>query len=146
MVTQTPLEGWGVATAAGETVALDLAVSDALRAEGWAREVVRLVQDARKSDGLQVSDRIELRWATPDEDLAAALAAHGELIAGRCWRCPSGPVRDRATRPVPGTSTPTTIWGCGSGSRSAAEPDAAQAGGRGARGAEARGGPTVSRS
>ena len=65
VVTQTPLEGWGVATAAGETVALDLAVSDALRAEGWAREVVRLIQDARKSDGLQVSDRIELRWATP---------------------------------------------------------------------------------
>ena len=82
VVTQTPLEGWGVATAAGETVALDLAVSDALRAEGWAREVVRLVQDARKSDGLQVSDRIELRWATPDGDLAAALSAHGELIAG----------------------------------------------------------------
>ena len=34
VVTQTPLEGWGVATAAGETVALDLAVSDSLRAEG----------------------------------------------------------------------------------------------------------------
>src|SRR6202020_1598427 len=42
VVTQTPLEGWGVATAAGETVALDLAVSDALRAEGWAGEAARL--------------------------------------------------------------------------------------------------------
>jgi len=82
VVTQTPLEGWGVATAGGETVALDLAVSDELRAEGWAREVVRLIQDARKTDGLQVSDRIELRWATAQADLAAALAEHGELIAG----------------------------------------------------------------
>ena len=91
VVTQTPLEGWGVATAAGETVALDLAVSDTLRAEGWAREVVRLVQDARKSDGLQVSDRIELRWATPDGDLAAALAAHGELIAGEVLAVAFGP-------------------------------------------------------
>jgi isoleucyl-tRNA synthetase len=91
VVTQTPLEGWGVATAAGETVALDLAVSDALRAEGWAREVVRLVQDARKSDGLQVSDRIELRWATSDADLAAALAAHGELIAGEVLAVSFGP-------------------------------------------------------
>jgi isoleucyl-tRNA synthetase len=91
VVTQTPLEGWGVATAAGETVALDLAVSDTLRAEGWAREVVRLIQDARKSDGLQVSDRIELRWATPDSDLAAALAAHGELIAGEVLAVTFGP-------------------------------------------------------
>jgi isoleucyl-tRNA synthetase len=91
VVTQTPLEGWGVATAAGETVALDLAVSDALRAEGWAREVVRLVQDARKSDGLQVSDRIELRWATSDADLAAALTAHGELIAGEVLAVSFGP-------------------------------------------------------
>jgi isoleucyl-tRNA synthetase len=91
VVTQTPLEGWGVATAAGETVALDLAVSDALRAEGWAREVVRLVQDARKSDGLQVSDRIELRWATPDEELAAALEAHGELIASEVLAVSFGP-------------------------------------------------------
>ena len=91
VVTQTPLEGWGVATAAGETVALDLTVSDTLRAEGWAREVVRLVQDARKSDGLQVSDRIELRWATPDGDLAAALSAHGELIAGEVLAVSFGP-------------------------------------------------------
>ena len=91
VVTQTPLEGWGVATAAGETVALDLAVSDSLRAEGWAREVVRLIQDARKSSGLDVSDRIELRWATPDADLAAALTAHGELIAGEVLAVSFGP-------------------------------------------------------
>jgi len=91
VVTQTPLEGWGVATAAGETVALDLAVSDSLRAEGWAREVVRLIQDARKSSGLDVSDRIELRWATPDADLAAALTTHGELIAGEVLAVAFGP-------------------------------------------------------
>ena len=91
VVTQTPVAGWGVATAAGETVALDLAVSDSLRAEGLAREVVRLVQDARKSSGLDVSDRIELRWATPDADLAAALTAHGELIAGEVLALAFGP-------------------------------------------------------
>jgi isoleucyl-tRNA synthetase len=101
VVTQTPLEGWGVATAAGETVALDLAVSDALRAEGWAREVVRLIQDARKSDGLQVSDRIELRWATPDEELAAALSAHGELIAGEVLAVSFGPGEGSGDGPGP---------------------------------------------
>jgi isoleucyl-tRNA synthetase len=82
VVTQTPLSGWGVASGGGETVALDLAVSDALRAEGYAREVVRLIQDARKSAGLIVSDRIVVRWASPDPDLAAALEAHGAFIAG----------------------------------------------------------------
>jgi isoleucyl-tRNA synthetase len=82
VVTQTPLSGWGVASAGGETVALDLAVSDALRAEGYAREVVRLIQDARKSSGLAVSDRIVVRWAASDPDLAAAVAAHAAVIAG----------------------------------------------------------------
>jgi isoleucyl-tRNA synthetase len=80
IITQVPRSGWSVATEGGETVALDVAISPELRREGLAREVVRLVQDARKADGLDVRDRIWLRWATADPDLAAALAEHGELI------------------------------------------------------------------
>ena len=91
VVTQTPLKGWGVATAGGETVALDLSVSDELRAEGLAREVVRLIQEARKSDGLEVTDRIAVRWSADDASLAAALAAHGELIAGEVLAVSFGP-------------------------------------------------------
>ena len=53
-----------------------------LSGEGLAREVIRLVQDARKADGLDVSDRITLRWAAADPELAAALTEHGQLIAG----------------------------------------------------------------
>jgi isoleucyl-tRNA synthetase len=82
VVTQTPLEGWGVATAGGETVALDLEVTDALRSEGYAREVIRLIQEARKASGLKVSDRIVVRWAASDAGLAAVLAEHGPAIAG----------------------------------------------------------------
>ncbi len=82
IVTQTPLEGWGVAVAGGDTVALDLAVTPSLRAEGLAREVVRRIQEARKASGLAVTDRISLRWSAGDAELAAALAAHGPLIAG----------------------------------------------------------------
>jgi isoleucyl-tRNA synthetase len=82
IVTQTPLAGWGVATADGETVALDLTVSAELRAEGSAREVIRLIQDARRSDGLDVSDRIRLVWESADADLATVLASRGPLIAG----------------------------------------------------------------
>jgi isoleucyl-tRNA synthetase len=91
IVTQTPLEGWGVATAGGETVALDLLVSASLRAEGWAREVVRLIQEARKNDGLDVTDRIALRWSAADPELALALAEHGEMIAGEVLAVSFGP-------------------------------------------------------
>ena len=66
IVTQTPRSGWAVAADGGETVALDVTITPELRREGLAREVVRLVQDARKSDGLNVSDRIWLRWSTDD--------------------------------------------------------------------------------
>ena len=91
VVTQTPLEGWGVASAGGETVALDLAVSAALRFEGYAREVVRLIQEARKASGLDVSDRIVVRWTTADPDLAAALDEHGATIAGEVLAVSFGP-------------------------------------------------------
>jgi isoleucyl-tRNA synthetase len=81
IVTQTPRAGWAVATDAGETVAIDTTVTAELHREGLAREVIRLVQDARKNDGLDVTDRISLRWAADDPDLAAALTEHAALIA-----------------------------------------------------------------
>ncbi|HEV2451091.1 MAG TPA: isoleucine--tRNA ligase [Streptosporangiaceae bacterium] len=82
IVTQTPRSGWAVATDAGETVALEVALTPELRREGLAREVVRLVQDERKNAGLDVSDRIMLWWEAADAELSAALAEHGPLIAG----------------------------------------------------------------
>jgi isoleucyl-tRNA synthetase len=62
-----------VQTAHGETVALDLEVTPPLRRSGLVREAVRLVQDARKAAGLEVSDRIELWWAAEPGELAEAL-------------------------------------------------------------------------
>jgi isoleucyl-tRNA synthetase len=53
-------QGFAVSREGGEVVALDLSVSDDLRRRGLAREVVRLLQDLRKSSGLDVSDRITL--------------------------------------------------------------------------------------
>lgn len=46
-----------------------------------AREVVRTLQEGRKSAGLDVSDRIEVWWESDDDDLQAAMAVHGEAIA-----------------------------------------------------------------
>jgi isoleucyl-tRNA synthetase len=81
VVTETPKEGWAVVTDAGETVALDLELTPELRRAGLAREVVRLVQDARKTSGFDVTDRVALRWQA-DGELADALREHADLVAG----------------------------------------------------------------
>ncbi|HZB47640.1 MAG TPA: class I tRNA ligase family protein, partial [Mycobacteriales bacterium] len=82
VVTETPRSGWAVAADAGETVALDLTVTPELRRAGLAREVVRLVQDARKAAGLEVTDRIALTWSATSPEVAAALREHGAAVAG----------------------------------------------------------------
>ena len=74
-------EGWGVASDGGLTVALDLEVSDDLLREGQAREVVRAVQDARRTAGLEVSDRIELAISATG-DVAASVTAFRDYVAG----------------------------------------------------------------
>jgi isoleucyl-tRNA synthetase len=93
IVTQTPRVGWAVATdpGSGETVALDVTITPELRREGLAREVVRLIQEARKNDGLDVTDRISLRWSASDPELAAALTEHAQLIAGEVLAVEYGP-------------------------------------------------------
>ena len=97
-MTQTPRAGWAVATGGGETVAIDTTVSPELQREGLAREFVRLVADARKNDGLEVTDRIWLRWSADDPEVAAALTEHAGLIAVRCSRSTSGRSGRRARR------------------------------------------------
>jgi isoleucyl-tRNA synthetase len=99
VVTQKPRSGWAVAADAGETVALDVTLTPQLRREGLAREIVRLVQDARKTDGLDVSDRIWLRWRTDDAELAAALTEHGALISAEVLAVDYGPLRPAGQSP-----------------------------------------------
>jgi isoleucyl-tRNA synthetase len=62
-------------------VALDTELTPELVAEGTAREVVRAIQDLRKSAGLAVEDRIELWLDSPEEDTLAALRTHADFIA-----------------------------------------------------------------
>lgn len=64
----------------GETVALDLELDHELRLAGLAREAIRVIQEARKSSGLDISDRITLSW-TATGPLADALQTHEALIA-----------------------------------------------------------------
>ena len=80
-LTQEVAEGYGVASDGGVTVALALEMTPELRREGLARELVRMIQDARKAGDLDVSDRIDLGVETAGA-LAEALAAHRDDIAG----------------------------------------------------------------
>jgi isoleucyl-tRNA synthetase len=82
VVTETPRSGWAVAADAGETVALDLTVTPQLRRAGIAREVVRLVQEARKASGLEVTDRIALTWSASEPEVAEAVREHAAAMAG----------------------------------------------------------------
>jgi isoleucyl-tRNA synthetase len=66
-----------------------------LRREGLAREVIRLVQDARKADGLDVSDRIALWWAAENPELGVALAEHGQFIADEVLATRFGPAAEK---------------------------------------------------
>jgi isoleucyl-tRNA synthetase len=68
-----------VASAGSDTVALDLQLDDELRAAGIVRELVRSVQDARKSTGLEVTDRIELWWSAPEPAASAVRSGAGLL-------------------------------------------------------------------
>lgn len=64
----------------GDEVRLDTALTPELTREGLMRDVVRLVQSARKAAGLQVDDRITLALHTDDEDVRQAIAEHTETI------------------------------------------------------------------
>jgi isoleucyl-tRNA synthetase len=70
-----------VKEAGGRFVALDPHLTPELRAEGVARELVSRIQRLRKSEGLAVSDRIQL-WLWGAEELEEAARTHKEWIAG----------------------------------------------------------------
>jgi len=79
-ITMKPLEGYQVEREGSHAVALELEIDDALRREGWARDMVRAIQLARQDAGLQVSDRIELTL-DGDSELLDAARQHQAYIA-----------------------------------------------------------------
>jgi isoleucyl-tRNA synthetase len=59
-ITSKDIEGWLVANEGSYTVALDVTITEDLRKEGIARELVNRIQNARKDSGLEVTDKIKL--------------------------------------------------------------------------------------
>jgi len=81
IVTMRPPDGYSVEREGAHAVALDLEIDGELRREGRAREIVHAVQNARKTAGLQVEDRIELALDGAPELIDAA-ATHRDYIMG----------------------------------------------------------------
>ena len=79
VVTEVPKSGWSVSSHDGESVALDLQLTPALIAAGNVREVIRFIQERRKSDGFDISDRISITWNATDEIAAAIDSDKGHI-------------------------------------------------------------------
>jgi isoleucyl-tRNA synthetase len=60
-ITSQDIEGWLVANEGAVTVALDVTISQELREEGIAREIVNRIQNLRKDSGFEVTDRINVK-------------------------------------------------------------------------------------
>ncbi|MBI3430314.1 MAG: isoleucine--tRNA ligase, partial [Actinobacteria bacterium] len=85
IITEQPRSGWTVVSHDGESVALDLTLNDELIAKGQVREVIRYLQEARKNEGFDISDRIHVRYNARAEVILAIVdsSAHiqGEVLA-----------------------------------------------------------------
>jgi isoleucyl-tRNA synthetase len=81
LLTMRAPDGYSVEREGAHAVALDLAIDEDLRREGRSREIVHAVQNARKSAGLQVEDRIEL-VLDGDPALIDAAETHRDYLTG----------------------------------------------------------------
>jgi isoleucyl-tRNA synthetase len=81
ILTMKAPEGYSVEREGAHAVALDLTIDEDLLREGRSREIVHAVQNARKTAGLEVEDRIELALAG-DPALIGAARAHADYIRG----------------------------------------------------------------
>ena len=78
-ITSQDIEGWLVANANGITVALDITITEELKKEGIARELVNRIQNIRKDSGFEVTDRITI-YLQNNETLEQAVKANEEYI------------------------------------------------------------------
>ncbi|MBU2915810.1 isoleucine--tRNA ligase [Reichenbachiella agariperforans] len=74
------IPGWLVASEGGITVALDINLTDELRQEGIARDLVNRIQNLRKDQGLEVQDKIKVSLRSDEEVVTAAVQAFNSYI------------------------------------------------------------------
>ncbi|MBP5715961.1 MAG: isoleucine--tRNA ligase, partial [Bacteroidales bacterium] len=76
------MPGWNVASEGRVTVALDITITEALKCEGVARELIKRIQNYRKTAGFEVTDRIQIRIESNTET-DAAVKQYGDYIASQ---------------------------------------------------------------
>ena len=81
-ITSEDMPGWLVATEGKLTVAMDITVTEELRREGVARELVNRIQNIRKESGFDVTDKIRVTIGR-HEALAGAVESFGDYIAAQ---------------------------------------------------------------
>lgn len=74
------IPGWLVASENGTTVALDITITDELKKEGIARDLVNRIQNLRKDMGLDVQDKIRIQIEKKDELINGAFETNKEYI------------------------------------------------------------------
>ena len=82
-ISSEDMPGWLVASEGALTIALDVELTDELRREGVARELVNRIQNLRKTAGFEVTDRIDTVVYADVPEIAPALAAFGEWIGSQ---------------------------------------------------------------
>jgi isoleucyl-tRNA synthetase len=80
LISSQDIPGWSVASDQGVTVALDVTLTEELKQEGIARDIVNRIQNLRKDLGLEVQDKIKLLVADSNSEVNAAIALFGSYI------------------------------------------------------------------
>jgi len=73
--------GWQVANLGKLTVALDVTISNELKQEGISRELINRIQNQRKNNGLEVTDRVTVRLYTNDGEIRSAVQSNLSYIS-----------------------------------------------------------------
>lgn len=81
-VVSEDIPGWTVANEGNITVALDLTISEDLRQEGLARELVKHIQNYRKGSGFEITDRIDITIEN-SEELKDVIKNYSEYISAQ---------------------------------------------------------------
>jgi isoleucyl-tRNA synthetase len=80
LISSQDIPGWSVASDQGVTVSLDVNLTEELKQEGIARDLVNRIQNLRKDLGLEVQDKIKLLVADSNAEVNAAIALFGAYI------------------------------------------------------------------
>ena len=85
-ISSEDMPGWLVATEGAMTIALDITITEALKQEGVARELINRIQNLRKSSGFDVTDKVNVKIYADGEDgaeIAASLANFADYIGAQ---------------------------------------------------------------